>query len=506
MRGKALMVQGTMSGAGKSLLVAGLCRILAQDGVSVAPFKSQNMALNSFVTRNGQEMGRAQVTQAEAAGIEPHANMNPVLLKPTSNTGSQVIVQGKPVATMSAREYFAFRHTLRKPIMESFNALQERFDVVLIEGAGSPVELNLKRDDIVNMGMARMAHAPVLLVGDIDRGGVFAQLIGTIMLLEEEERKLVRASVVNKFRGDVSLFEDGVRMLEERMGIPVAGVVPYLQVQVDEEDSAGERLDVRSGQEEHAPAFVDVAVLRLPRISNFTDFSALDAMDDVRVRYVRSTRELGTPDLLILPGTKSTLDDLRWLRDQGLDTVVQQAARKGIPVLGICGGYQMLGTEVADPSGTDGGGTERGLGLLPVRTEFGTHKRTTQSEGTFCAVDGVLSSLSHHAVCGYEIHAGKTVREGGSPLLLLKQGEGAPFEDGCALHNVYGTYLHGLFDEQEVAQALVQALMIAKGIGEYETHAQDMAAYRQRQYDLLADGLRKSLNMDLIYSILEEGV
>ena len=506
MKGNVLMVQGTMSGAGKSLLVAGLCRILAQDGVSVAPFKSQNMALNSFVTRDGLEMGRAQVTQAEAAGVEPHVHMNPVLLKPTSNTGSQVIVRGKPVGTMSAREYFAFRRTLKQPIMESFRALQERFDVVLIEGAGSPVELNLKHDDIVNMGMARMAHSPVLLVGDIDRGGVFAQLIGTVMLLGEEERKLVRASVVNKFRGDVTLFKDGVGMLEERMGIPVAGVVPYLQVQIDEEDSAGGRLDAQTGQAGHTGALVDVAVLRLPRISNFTDFCALDAMEGVRLRYTSSARELGTPDLLILPGTKSTMDDLRWLKEQGLDVAIHAAAQRGVPMLGICGGYQILGTSVEDPHGTAGGGAERGLGRLPVRTVFEANKRTVQSQGSFCTVGGTLANLSHKAVRGYEIHAGKTVREGGSPLLTLDQGHGIPLEDGCAQQNVYGTYLHGLFDEQGVAEALLQALMAARGIVTDGVQAQDMATYRQRQYDLLADGLRQSLNMDLVYSILEEGV
>ena len=490
-----------MSGAGKSLLVAGLCRVLAQDGYSVAPFKSQNMALNSFVTSEGLEMGRAQVTQAEAAGIEPLAAMNPVLLKPTTNTGSQVVVQGQPIGTMSAREFFAFRHKLRQPIMESFHELERRFDVVLIEGAGSPVELNLKRDDIVNMGMARMANAPVLLVGDIDRGGVFAQLIGTMMLLEERERQHVRASVVNKFRGDATLFEDGVAILEERMGVPVAGVVPYMQLDIDDEDSMADRLLARTTNE-----LVDVAVLRLPRISNFTDFAALDAVDGVGVRYVSRADELGTPDLIIVPGTKSTLDDLRWLTSCGMGTAVVEAAHAGVPVFGICGGYQMLGLQVEDPHDVEGGGEARGLGLLPVRTTFGTSKHTTQSEGTFCEVGGLLSSLGGQPARGYEIHMGETRREGGTPLLLLRAPNGTETFEGCAQGNVYGCYLHGLFDEQATSQALVSALLAAKGLGASAVEAHNMDAYRQHQYDLLANGIRQSLNMDLVYRIIEEGI
>ena len=501
MGAKALMVQGTMSGAGKSLLVAGLCRVLAQDGYRVAPFKSQNMALNSFVTSEGLEMGRAQVTQAEAAGIDPVAAMNPVLLKPTTNTGSQVVVQGKPIGTMSAREFFAFRHKLKEPIMDSFHELERRFDVVLIEGAGSPVELNLKRDDIVNMGMARMANAPVLLVGDIDRGGVFAQLIGTMMLLSESERRYVRASVVNKFRGDATLFEDGVAILEEHMGVPVAGVVPYMPLDIDDEDSMADRLLVRSTSE-----LVDVAILRLPRISNFTDFAALDAIDGVGVRYVSHADELGTPDLIIVPGTKSTLDDLRWLTSCGMGSAVVAAAHAGVPVFGICGGYQMLGLFVEDPHGMEGGGEARGLGLLPVRTTFGTNKHTTQSKGIFCEVGGPLATLSGQPARGYEIHMGTTRREGGMPLLRLREPNGTETLAGCVQNNVYGCYLHGLFDERATAQALVSALLEAKGLSAHAVEAHSMAAYRQHQYDLLANGIRQSLNMDLVYRIIEEGI
>lgn len=501
MSAKPLMIQGTMSGVGKSLLVAGLCRVLAQDGVRVAPFKSQNMALNSAITHEGLEIGRAQAMQAEAAGIAPTAAMNPILLKPTTNTGSQVVVNGRPQKTMQARDYFTYRHTLLEPIRAAYDELAATYDVILIEGAGSPVELNLKRDDIVNMGIAKLVNAPVLLAGDIDRGGVFAQLIGTMMLLEDDERRFVRASVVNKFRGDPTLFDDGLRILRERMGVPVAGLVPYMQLDLDDEDSVSDRLDARG-----RTGLVDVAIVRLPKISNFTDFIALDAMDAVGVRYVSSPDELGTPDLVILPGTKATLADLAWLRRTGLAEAIVSVASVGIPVLGICGGYQMLGIRVSDPLGVEGGGQMDGLGLLPVRTEFGVQKRTTQCQATFCAVEGVLASLSGAQTSGYEIHMGTTVLEGGAPLLAVRDQEGSAREDGCQSGNVYGCYVHGLFDDVQANQALVQALLARKGMEGNAVRGVDMQAYKQKQYDILADGIRAHMNMDLVRSIIEEGV
>ncbi len=500
-RARPLMIQGTMSGAGKSLLVAGLCRVLAQDGVRVAPFKSQNMALNSAITREGLEIGRAQAMQAEAAGIEPTVAMNPVLLKPTTDVGSQVIVNGVPVGTMPAREYFSYRRTLRDKIRAAYDELASSFDVVVAEGAGSPVELNLKRDDIVNMGVAKMMGAPVMLVGDIDRGGVFAQLVGTVMLLEEDERQLVKALVVNKFRGDPTLFDDGLRILRERSGVPVAGLVPYMRLDLDDEDSVSGRLAARG----HA-GLVDVAVVRLPKISNFTDFIALDAMSDVGVRYVSRPSEVGRPDLLVVPGTKSTMDDLQWMRRCGLEAAVRRAAADGVPVLGICGGYQMLGASVADPHGVEGGGEVPGMGLLPVRTTFGTNKRTTRVGGAFGQVEGPLAGLSHKDVTGYEIHMGATVLEGGAPLLRLADDAGGVREDGCQSGNVYGCYVHGLFDGPAANQALLGSLLAAKGIDATEVQALDMAAYRQAQYDALADGIRASVDMDLVYRIIEEGV
>ena len=335
---KAIMIQGTTSNAGKSLLAAGLCRVFHQDGYKVAPFKSQNMALNSFITKDGFEMGRAQVMQAEAAGIAPDVRMNPILLKPTSDKGSQVIVNGEVLGNMNAKEYYAKKHELIPDIMKAYGELDAEYDIIVIEGAGSPAEINLKEQDIVNMGMARMAGAPVLIVGDIDKGGVFAALAGTMLLLTDEEKAMVKGTIINKFRGDVSILKRGLTMLEDIIHVPVVGVVPYLRIHVDDEDSLTERFE-RSQK----PALVDIAVLRFPRISNFTDFNPLEYIEGVSLRYVGSVAELGDPDLIILPGTKNTMADLLWMRQCGLEASVLKHAAKGKPVFGVCGGYQMLG-------------------------------------------------------------------------------------------------------------------------------------------------------------------
>ena len=349
---KAIMIQGTASNAGKSLLAAGLCRIFKQDGYKVAPFKSQNMALNSAITPDGLEMGRAQVMQAQAAGVAPDVRMNPILLKPTSDVGSQVIVNGIPRGTMKAGDYFKYKKNLVPDVMEAYSSLAAEYDIIVIEGAGSPAEINLKEDDLVNMGMARMAKAPVLLCGDIDRGGVFASLYGTVKLLNPDEQEMIKGLIINKFRGDVEILRPGLTQLEELAGKPVLGVVPMLEVDVDDEDSLSARLS-RSGK----VGLVDVAVIRLPRLSNFTDFNPLERMEEVSLRYVGSAGKLGHPDLIILPGTKNTMDDLRWLRQSGLESAILKHAAKGGAVVGICGGYQMLGSTVSDPDGVEGGGT-----------------------------------------------------------------------------------------------------------------------------------------------------
>ena len=364
---KAIMIQGTMSNAGKSLLAAGLCRIFCQDGYRVAPFKSQNMALNSFITREGLEMGRAQVVQAQAAKVSPSVDMNPILLKPSSDTGSQVIVSGVPVATMAARDYFRYKKSLVPSIMEAYGRLDRKYDIIVIEGAGSPAEINLKSDDIVNMGMARMAKAPVLLAGDIDRGGVFAQLYGTVMLLEPEERKMVKGLIINKFRGDKSILDPGVEMIEDLCRIPVVGVTPYMDVDIEDEDSLSSRLETGKGK---APAAVDLAVIRFPRISNFTDFNVFSGIPGVSLRYVTRACDLGTPDMVILPGTKNTIHDLLWMRQNGLEAAILKLADRQVPVWGICGGYQMMGEVLVDEKGVESDLPSRtsGMGLLPLKT------------------------------------------------------------------------------------------------------------------------------------------
>ena len=488
-KAKCIMVQGTMSGAGKSLLCAALCRIFAQDGYRVAPFKSQNMALNSFVTRDGLEMGRAQVVQAQAAGIEPDVRMNPILLKPSSDVGSQVIVNGEVRGQMPAAAYFKMKRALIPEILSAYNSLAETVDIIVIEGAGSPAEINLKADDIVNMGLARLVDAPVLLAGDIDRGGVFAQLYGTVALLEPEERARIKGLLINKFRGDVEILRPGLAMLEEKTQLPVLGVVPYLKVDIEDEDSLSTRLD--AGKTVHP---LDAAILRLPHISNFTDFMPLEQHPLLGVRYVQNTRQLGTPDLIILPGTKNTVDDLLWLRQSGLEAALLKLAASGTPVLGVCGGYQMLGETLADPEGTESGTaqTVRGLGLLPTRTVFTGQKHRTQDTAAVTA-----APFAGAALTGYQIHTGRTEVQG-VPFCTLADG----IPEGCVQDNVFGTYLHGLFDSGKLTEQLAAYLCRRKGIAPETAAPLAMADYRTQQLDLLADGVRSALDMDAVYAAM----
>lgn len=500
---KAIMIQGTMSNAGKSLLAAGLCRIFKQDGYRVAPFKSQNMALNSFITEDGLEMGRAQVMQAEAAGIKPSVLMNPILLKPTNDVGSQVIVNGEVLGTMSARDYFAYKKQLIPKVMEAYHKLEEAYDIIVIEGAGSPAEINLKKEDIVNMGMAKQAKAPVLLVGDIDRGGVFAQLIGTVMLLEEDERKMVKGMIINKFRGDKTILDPGVVSLEEKAGIPVVGVAPYMELEVEDEDSLTERFS--SNQEIGA---IDIAVIRVPRISNFTDFNALEMISGVSLRYVKSVSELKNPDMIILPGTKNTMEDLLWLRQNGLEAAILKKAAEGKIIFGVCGGYQMLGEKLSDPDGVEAGGEIKGLGLLPMETVFRNSKTRTRVFGTFPKVDGALSALTGIELEGYEIHMGESVLlEGAHPFTeITDRVQNTAKKDGAYSGNVYGSYVHGIFDKEEVAKSVVKAIGERKGLDVSQMTGMDFAAFKETQYDKLADGLREHLDMKKIYEILEAGL
>lgn len=485
---KNIMIQGTMSNAGKSLLCAGLCRIFRQDGYRAAPFKSQNMALNSFITEEGGEMGRAQVVQAEAAGIKPDVRMNPILLKPTTDVGSQVIVNGVVQGNMRAMEYYRRKREFIPAVMEAYHALEKEYDILVIEGAGSPAEINLKQEDIVNMGLAKLVDAPVLLVGDIDRGGVFAQLYGTVALLDEDERARIKGTVVNKFRGDKKILEPGIRILEELCGVPVAGVIPYVHVDIDDEDSLSGRFE--RGTERK---LLDIAVIRLPRISNFTDFSPFERYGNVSLRYVDKVADLHEPDMILLPGTKSTISDLKWLRQSGLEAAVQKAAAAGTLVVGICGGYQMLGESVSDPEQVEAAGVTEiaGMGLLPMRTVFRAEKVQTQTRGTFRDVPGMLASLNGLAYEGYEIHMGRSRKE-----LPVLNGSG----------NVYGSYVHGIFDAPGVADAILKAVCEQKNIdfGGLETF--DMRTYKEQQYDRLADAVREGLDMELVYRILNREV
>lgn len=495
---KNIMIQGTMSNAGKSLVAAGLCRILKQDGYRVAPFKSQNMALNSYITKEGLEMGRAQVMQAEAAGVEPSVLMNPILLKPTNDVGSQVIVNGEVLGNMSARDYFQYKKKLVPDILKAYHALEENADVIVIEGAGSPAEINLKSDDIVNMGLAELVDAPVLLVGDIDRGGVFAQLIGTTVLLEEKEKERIKGTIINKFRGDKTILDPGIDMLEEKSGIPVVGVLPYMNLSLEDEDSLSTRF------EQKEQGLIDIAVIHVPRISNFTDCNVFEQMDGVSVRYVSSVAELKEPDMIILPGSKNTIGDLKWMRQNGLEAAVKKRAGKCL-IYGICGGYQMLGNEIADPDGVEEGGVIRGMELLPMRTVLEKEKVRTQVNGRFSRIAGRLKELSGMELSGYEIHMGKSFPDESNfeRLCKIKDYEtGEEKEDGFFAGNIYGSYVHGIFDKGTIAATIVKELAKYKGIDWEEKEQFDYAKFKEEQYDLLAKTMREHMDMEAIYRII----
>jgi adenosylcobyric acid synthase len=534
MTARALMVQGTSSSVGKSLLTAALCRLFARQGIRVAPFKAQNMSNNAAVCRNGAEIGRAQAVQAAAAGIEPTADMNPVLLKPEADARCQVIVEGRPWKTLHAGSYYRRKDELWPIVTAALDRLRAACDLVIIEGAGSPVELNLTSSDIVNMAIARHAWCPVLLVGDIDRGGIFAQLLGTLWLLPEEERALVHGLIVNKFRGDPALFADGVGILEERGKVAVLGVVPFLAgLTVPEEDAvaldAAEAHAFGGGlhrgqtrmsdlQEEHArrsqTRSIDIAIMRLPRIANFDDFDPLRSEPGVCVRYVADVAGLGRPDAIIVPGTKSTLADFDWLNFQGLTQKIRDAAARGTAVVGICGGYQMLGTAIRDPkhveSAREGGA---GLGLLPVETVFEQEKATYRVRAKVMDGPGWLRTLAGHTIEGFEIHMGRN--KGGLAWLTIVERNGRPVEiaDGAVSPDgkVWGCYLHGLFADDALRRAWLNSLAPARGRGQ----PPDMlttaggsgppTAGLEKSLDDLADAVERALDMARLKSIMEGG-
>ncbi len=505
-RTKRIMIQGVASAVGKSLITAGLCRIFRQDGFKVAPFKSQNMALNSFITADGLEMGRAQVVQAEAAGLPPDVRMNPVLLKPTTDRNAQVIVGGKVYGNMSAVEYHEFKPQLAGLVKEHYDALAAANEIVVIEGAGSPAEINLRDKDIVNMGMAELADAPVLLVGDIDRGGVFAALAGTMLLLTESERERVQGVIINKFRGDRSILQPGIVMLEEIVKRPVLGVVPYLKLNIEDEDSLTERFTRQQSQ----TAGVDIAVVKLPRLSNFTDFNVLENLEDVSLRYVETAASLGEPDLIILPGTKNTLEDLAYLRRSGLENAMIRQHRRGAIIAGICGGFQMLGKTIADPYRMESElAQSTGMGLLNIDTVLEREKRTVQITGKLLHDQGLFAGLGGLVLTGYEIHLGVTTcHEGTVPLIELEQpfgNENNGVNGGvCNVQgSVFGSYLHGLFDNVRFTAGLINNIRSRKGLDPLAGTPTDYRSFKESQYDLLAEQLRQNLDLGRIYRIME---
>ena len=500
MGARTIMVQGTASSAGKSILVTALCRIFRQDGYRVAPFKAQNMALNSYIGEDGGELGRSQAVQAEAAGAEMSIDMNPILLKPEGDARCQVVVHGQPYATLTATQYYDLKNELWPLALASLERLRSRYEVVLVEGAGSPAEVNLKENDIVNMRVARAVGAPVLLAADIDRGGVFASLVGTLELLEPAERALVKGLVINKFRGDFSLLQPGLDFLARRTGVPVAGVVPYLRdLRIAEEDSVA----LEGGWRGRARALLDIAVVHLPRIANFDDFDPLQAEPTVSLRLVGEPRGLGRPDLVILPGSKATIADLAHLRQNGLAEAIVALARQGMPVVGICGGYQMLGRMLYDPSSVESPlGEAAGLGLLPVDTTFAAEKRTCRVRGRVVGGRGILSFAGGQEVEGYEIHMGRTAGEAQAAIHLVeRQGEPVDSLDGAISADgiVFGTYLHGLFDRPGFRRCLLEWLARRRGV---RLTDEDHGIDRDGEYDRLAAAVRASLDMELVYRLV----
>ncbi|WP_425436673.1 cobyric acid synthase [Paenibacillus donghaensis] len=515
-RAAVLMIQGTASDVGKSLVTAAIGRLMTRDGYRTAPFKSQNMALNSYVTEDGKEIGRAQGMQAEAFGIAATTDMNPILLKPSGEMSAQIVVHGVPHAALSAREYREkFLPEARGTVMAALERLRASYEAVLIEGAGSPAEINLKANDIVNMNLAGWADAPVLLVADIDRGGVFAFIVGTLELLEPHERQRVRGFIINKFRGDLSLLQPGLDWLEQRTGIPVLGVLPFLpQLRIEAEDSVV--LEGTPGTRQQGDGKeLDIAVIHYPRISNFTDFDPLADEPDTAVRYVSRAEELGSPDVILLPGTKNTAADLRYLREQGFPAAITAALKDGAhQLVGICGGYQMLGVKLLDPDAVESSepGESAGLGYLPLSTVFLPDKTTVRVSGSLAADHplrlggGARAATAELGVSGYEIHMGATSNLGADAVRSLFRLKGAdgelqPEGWGTLDGKIWGTYLHGLFHNDGLRRAWLDGLRVSKGLKPLESTF-SAAAAREREFDRLADAVSEHLNMQAIYEIM----
>lgn len=505
MKAKSIMIQGTASSVGKSLITAGICRILKQDGYRVCPFKSQNMALNSFITEEGDEMGRAQVVQAEAAGLKPDVRMNPILLKPTTEKKAQVVVNGKPYKNMTATEYHEYKPELKEMIRKTYNELASENDCIVIEGAGSPAEINLKDKDIVNMGMAEISKSPVVLVGDIDRGGVFASLAGTMLLLPEEEKNRVKGIIINKFRGDVEILKPGIKMIEEIIKVPVLGVIPYEKLYIDDEDSVTEKFSTKNVKQN---VEIDIVVIKLPHISNFTDFNVFERIQGVGLRYVDDAYSIGDPDLIIIPGSKNTIEDLQYIRKSGIENEILKLHEEGKPVFGICGGYQILGKKIFDPYEVESSNKEiDGMGLLDATTVMEKEKKTVQVKGIGLKMGGILENIESVEVEGYEIHMGQsTCSDECYPFInITKSGNKDVEEVGGVTNNnkdVFGTYIHGVFDNLDFTINIVNNLRIKKGLPVLENEEASIYSIKEKEYDKLADTIRNNIDLDKLFEII----
>lgn len=503
------MIQGTGSHVGKSVLTAALCRIFKEDGINVAPFKSQNMALNSFVTEEGGEMGRAQVVQAEAAGLKPHIHMNPILIKPHADMVAQVVIHGKVTGNYSARDFHGFKKEAMKYVKESYDYLSGLYDLIVIEGAGSPAEINLRENDIANMGTAHLVDAPVILVGDIDKGGVFASLVGTLELLDEADRSKIKGFIINKFRGDISLLKPGLDFLEKKTGLPVLGVIPYFRdIYIQEEDSVNldNRKNLNSSRGDNSndvKETLEIAILYLPHISNFTDFDPFASEEGVNVRYVASGEKIGKADLIIIPGSKSTIADLQALRNYGYADEIAAHVDQGGRLIGICGGYQMLGQLISDPQGVEGGGSVEALGYLDIKTVMSREKMTQQVEAV--GTKGSIYKEKEKSLKGYEIHMGESFYVKGSrPLFeVTRQGKfTSTVYDGAAAREgrIWGTYMHGIFDNDHFRFTFLEEMRMEKGMvsgGSSKSHE----AAKEEGFRKLAQVVRENLDMDKLYEI-----
>jgi adenosylcobyric acid synthase len=492
---KNLMILSTASSSGKSITVTALCRIFAQDGIKVAPFKAQNMSLNSYVTDEGLEIGRSQAVQAEACGILPKAAMNPILLKPSSDRKTQIIIEGKVFENLNITEYSNKKEFLTGIIKKNYERLKNQYEVIVLEGAGSPVEINIKDNDIVNMSMAEMVDAPVILVADIDRGGVFASILGTILLLNERERQRVKGIIINKFRGDVELLKPGIKKIEEISGVPVLGVIPYFDIKIEDEDSATEKLKTDKTNSD-----IDIAVIKLPYISNFTDMDVLSLFNNVNVRYVKDYNEIGEPDILIIPGSKNTIEDILFLKHRNIDKKILQLHKKGKLIVGICAGFQMLGTYINDPYNieSDIKNTD-GLGLLDIETTMLKTKTTNQICCKITNSTGILSGMDGVKIKGYEIHMGETKGNDDKNYFIKTDCRIL----GIVKNNIIGTYIHGIFDNTIFSKNLINNIRIKKNL-KPDNSELSYNDFKNKEYDKLAEIFRNNLDMDKIYAILNK--